>query len=329
MIVADANGKEIKSMLFSAYDFEIGDTENSFRVDVRRAEWETIPNKSRIYIPGTEFGGLFRDLDTSTKQGTISPGGITWRGMLQDAIIEPPSGQDYATDSGDLNAIIKRRVEAARPGLFIGSSEAAGASVSDFRYERYTSLYDGLKTLLKSQGYRLNLEYSQVDKAVIASAVPIIDYSQEIEFSSDLRVNYSMHMEGDGVNHLVCLGSGELKNRIVRHLYVDANGNIGTTKYYTGIDEVTAVYDYAGAETAELIQAGTQRLKELMNGNRFEITVEPEYEIAIGDIVGGRDYVSGMTMKSPITGKIVKWENGFQRIEYKLEDDVTVTIEEE
>ena len=47
-------------------------------------------------------------------------------------------------------------------------------------------------------------------------------------------------------------------------------------------------------------------------------------EIGIGDIVGGRDYLSGMTMTAPIASKIVTWEKGSRRIEYKLEDNLTV-----
>lgn len=329
LVVADAAGRDIRAMLFTSYDFEVGDGENSFQIVVKRPEWETIPNKSRIYIPNTEFGGLFRDLDTNTAQGTISPGGLTWRGLMQYKIIQPPSGADYATDSGDLNAIIKARVESALPGLFYGVSTPAGATVSNYKYDRYCTLYAGLKKLLKSKGYRLNLEYQPDAGGVVVSAVPIVDWSQTIEFSSDMRINYAMSMEGDGVNHLICLGKGELRNRLVRHLYVDANGNIDTTQYYTGVDEVAAIYDYAGAEASDLVQSGTERLKEMMNANEFDINLDTSTEVAIGDIVGGRDYLSGMKMTAPITGKIVRWENGLQRIEYKLEDDVSVTIEEE
>jgi hypothetical protein len=39
-----------------------------------------------------------------------------------------------------------------------------------------------------------------------------------------------MTLNNSGVNHLICLGSGELQNRIVVHLYVDADGNISQTQ---------------------------------------------------------------------------------------------------
>lgn len=326
LIVADTNGTELRALMFSSYDFEVGKVENSFEIQIKRQEYKYIPDRARIYIPGTEYGGLFRELNTNTREDIIAPGGITWRGMMQKKIIEPPAGQDYATDSGELNSIIRSRVENALPGLFIGSSDDTGVSVTNFQYDRYCTLEAGLTKLLRSKGYRLNIEYSQSEKAVVVYAVPIVNYSNSVEFSSDMQLDYIMNMQGDGVNHLICLGQGELSNRVVYHLYADKDGNITTTPYYTGIDEVAEIYDYAGAELEDLIQSGTERLEEIMNQNRFQITVNPDTEIAIGDIVGGRDYLSGMTMKSPITGKVLKWENGFRTVEYKLEDDVTVEV---
>ena len=326
VIVADSTGAEIRALIFKSYDIEVGEEENTFLITIERGEYETIPTGARLYIPNTEFGGLFRELDTNTEEGTISPGGLTWRGMMQKKIIVPPAGQDYATATGEINAIIKSYVEAAFPNMFIGSTESTGISVSGFQFDRYCTLEYGLRKMLKSVGYRLRIAYSQPDKAVKVDAVPIVDYSSSVEFSSDLETNYTMHMQGDGVNHLICLGKGELKDRTVYHLYVDQNGNIGTTQYYTGADEITEVYDYAGAELPDLIASGKERLKELMDQNTFGITVNPEIEVAVGDIVGGRDYLSGMLMQAPVVGKIVRWADGFQTIEYKLQDDVTASM---
>lgn len=326
LIVANSSGAELRTMLFSTYDFEVGEDDNSFQIVVLRSEYEDIPQGARIYIPGTEYGGLFRELDTDTARDTISPGGITWRGMMQKKIIQPPAGADYATDTGELNAIIKARVEAAFPGLFIGSTTSTGVSVTNYQYDRYCTLEEGLRKLLKSKGYRLDISYSQTDKAVLVKAAPIVNYSQQIELSSDMRLNYKMHMQGDGVNHLICLGQGELRDRTVRHLYVDEDGNIGTTQYYTGADEIAEVYDYAGAEVDDLVSGGRKRLEERMNQNTFEMEIEDFPDVAIGDIVGGRDYLSGMTMAAPIIGKVVKWSNGTEKTEYTLGDEVTASL---
>ncbi|MEE1164547.1 MAG: hypothetical protein UHU21_12750 [Lachnospiraceae bacterium] len=323
IIVADANGAEVRSLLFTEYDFEIGDTENSFLVTCLRSEWETITDGSRIYIPGTEYGGLFKRLKTNTKNGTISVGGYTWRGMLQNKILCPDAGDDYATDSGELNAIIGARVSAAFPGLFVGSNESTGIEV-DYQYNRYVTLYDGLKAMLKSVGYKMRISYDMETGKVIVEAVPIVDYSSQIEYSSDMNANYYMTQEGTGVNHLICLGQGELAEREVVHLYVDGNGNISQTQTFYGADEIAQVYDYAGAARNDLIQSGTDQLKQLRNQNSFRMDLETVIDVEIGDIVGGRDYTSGMRMTAPITTKVVTWRNGFETTEYKLSDDVNI-----
>lgn len=325
IVVADANGVDQRALQFSEYDFEIGDDENTFLVTCLRSEWETIYEGSRIYIPDTEYGGIFKKLQTNTKNGTISCGGFTWRGMLQNKIICPPTGEDYATDTGELNSIIRARVSSALPNLFDGSTESTGIEVS-YQYNRYVSLYDGLKAMLKSVGYKMRISYDMETGKVIVEAVPIVDYSPEIEYSSDMNANYYMTKEGMGVNHLICLGQGELAERVVVDLYVDENGEISQTQTYFDEDEITQIYDYAGASRDDLIQSGTDQLKNIRNHNSFRIDLESTKDVEIGDIVGGRDYTSGMRMTAPITTKIVKWRNGFETTEYKLSDDVTIQL---
>ena len=160
--------------------------------------------------------------------------------------------------------------------------------------------------------------------------MPIVDYSDEIEYSSDMNADYNMVRDLTGVNHLICLGSGELKNRVVVHLYVDGNGNISQRQTFTGADEITKVYDYAGATRADLIKGGTDQLSQYANKTSFKIDLDSDKDVDIGDIVGGRDYISGIKMTAPITTKLVKWRNGFQTTEYKLSDEVNIEeLEEE
>ena len=324
VVIADTTGVELRTILFREYDFEIGDEENSFLITCNRSEWETVPEKARIYIPGTEYGGIYKRLESNTKDNSVSVGGYTWRGLLQNKVIQPPSGADYATDSGEINAIIARRVQAALPGLFVGSAVSTGVSVN-YQYTRYCTLYNGLKDMLKSVGYKMRIAYDQTLCKVVVDAVPIVDYSAQIEYSSDMNANYSMVLDKMGINHLICLGLGELKDRTVIHLYADVDGVISRTQTQFGSDEVTNVYDYAGAETENLIKSGTDQLISNISHNSFAIDLESTQDVAIGDIVGSRDYITGMTMTAPVTTKIVTWQNGFETTEYKLSEDVTVS----
>ena len=323
VIIADASGVELRSILFREYDFEIGDKENSFLITCNRAEWENVSDNARIYIPGTEYGGIYKRLESDTRYNAVAVGGYTWRGMLQNKVICPPSGEDYATDSGELNQILARRVSSALPGLFVGSEESTGVTVS-YQYGRYVTLYEGLKEMLRSAGYKMRIQYDQEQCRVVVDAVPIVDYSAQIEYSSDMNANYSMVINKMGVNHLICLGSGELKDRTVIHLYADVNGVISQTQTQFGADEVTDVYDYAGAEADNLIESGTDQMKANASKNEFAIDLESAQDVAVGDIVGCRDYITGNTMTAPITTKVVKWKNGFETVEYQLSDEVTV-----
>ena len=49
-------------------------------------------------------------------------------------------------------------------------------------------------------------------------------------------------------------------------------------------------------------------------------------DIAIGDIVGGRDYLTGIAMQAPVVGKVVKMSSGVQTIEYTLGEAGEVKI---
>lgn len=326
VIVTDGSGwSELRDLKFTSYDFEIGDEENSFEIVILREEWEEIEDNARIFIPDTECGGLVRRRATDTKRNTITIGGYTWRGMLQKAIIEPPPGQDYMIVSGDINDIINGIVSSKFYPVMAGRLEPAGITVENYRFERYCTVYDGLQKMLKSVGRKLRFdriyEYEELPIGTIAvSSDPIVDYSERIEFSSDMCVNYLMSRQSDGVNHLICLGSGELKNRQVLHLYLDLDGNVTYSQVYENYETVTEVYDYAGAEGSELVQGGTERLLDLANKNVFEVSLDEGMNLGIGDIVGGRDYLSGMLMSAPVIGKIYRHQNGLESVEYKLGD---------
>ena len=178
--------------------------------------------------------------------------------------------------------------------------------------------------MLKSVGYKMRIAYDMEQCKVVVDAVPIVDYSQMIEYSSDMNAEYSMIINKMGINHLICLGQGELQNRTVVHLYADTNGVISRTQTQFGADEVTDVYDYAGAETDNLVESGIDQMIANASKNKFAVDLESTKDVAVGDIVGSRDYITGYTVAAPITTKIVKWKQGFEKVEYQLSDEVTV-----
>lgn len=89
------------------------------------------------------------------------------------------------------------------------------------------------------------------------------------------------------------------------------------------MDENEEIYDNNNAEEEELISDGTKRLKERMNFKKFEVNVfdNIEQDLQIGDIIGGRDYITGISVKKKIVGKILTIKEGVENIEYRIEGD--------
>lgn len=328
LILADKNRKEIRVLQEIDADVDLGDT-NDFELVTSVDDWSgDIQMGCYIYIPDTEFGGMIGELESSTAENQIYIRGDCWRGMLGKKIIEPPNGQDYKTVSGELNEIINNLVvDAGINDLFSVSEEDAGVSVNNFQFDRYCTLLAGIEKMLSSKGYRLEITYIQRNVPEIGyvrlRSVPIVDYSNTKEISQDNNLDFTATDYKRGTNHLICLGKGDLKDRIVRHLYVQKDGSIGTLKHYSGLDERASIYDYGSAEEAELIESGTEKLRELMDKKSFQADIRDDIEIdmQIGDTISGRDYITGISVKKPIIGKILSIQNGKEKMEYKIEGD--------
>lgn len=298
----------------------------NFSVQIARSNWyEELTFSSLIYIMGTEYGGIIGEVLTDTTLDYVELKGLTWRGRLAKKIIQPPAGSDYKTVSGELHTVMKSLIEPEFDGLFVVSQENTGATISNYKFDRYCTLLDGLTKMLKSKGYRLKLTFQREENEpgyLYIEAVPIVDYSDQIELSQDCQLNYTMDDKRDGVNHLIVTGKGELQDRNVLHLYVQEDGSLGKTQYYTGLQEIAEVYENTSTETDELEEASIEKLQELMNKKTFKMDVAAlGIGVDIGDIVGGRDYLTGMYMAKPVENIIYELTGDVESKNYKLEGE--------
>ena len=331
VILADPNRKELGSIQNANVTVDLNGNRN-FSVQIARSNW--IPELTFsyfIYIPGTEYGGIIGQVLTDTTLDYVELKGHSWRGRLAKKIIEPPSGQDYKKVSGELNAVMKDLIEPAFgrdesiDSIFYVPDTDTGVTVINYQFDRYCTLLDGITKMLKSKGYKLQITFRRnagEPGKVFVEAVPIVDYSPEIELSKDCQLNYTMEDIRDGINHLVVTGKGELQDRNVLHLYVQKDGSIGKTQYYTGLDEIAEVYENTSTETDELEETSREKLQELMNKQTFKMDVAAlGIDVNIGDIVGGRDYLTGMYMSKPVENITYSLTNGVEAKTYKLEGE--------
>lgn len=326
LILADQNLKDIAPVMDAGIDIAIGE-ENNYEIKVRRDKWRSeYTFGNAFYIKGTEYGGIIGEVDTNTAEDTISLLGRTWRGMLDKKIIRPPDGQDYRKVSGELNTVLNDLITEQFDDYFVVSQDDTGVNLTNYQFDRYCTLLTGINKMLKNVGCRLKIRYVQQERGqpgyVELSAVPIVDYSEQIELSQDSQLNFTFKNYHNGVNHLICLGKGELQDRQVIDLYVQEDGSIGSEPFYTGIQEIAETYEDTSSETDELEEKGREKLLELMNSTSFSMDVETlNMDVAIGDIIGGRDYLTGLYAKKPIAKKIYKVEDGKTSLEYEIEGD--------
>ena len=288
-------------------DMDIG-KENDFeiRTTVSDSDTERIGYGCRIFVPGTEYGGIIKDIESISNTQEIVLRGDTWRGMLQYKIVEPPAGKDHLILSGELNTVIRMLIGDRFGDLFIVPENNTGIEVKNWKVDRYVTLY------VQPEG----LEYGYVT----VQAVPVENYSEDIEYSQEKGIHVTVRDSRNGVNHLVCTGQGENQDRIVLHLYVQKDGSIGKTQYYKGSEEKTAVYDYSSADEEKLEEDGKKRLKELQNYKKCEMTVN-DINLELGDIVAGYDTITDTQVIKPVTQKVVKSKNGEITIDYKVKGD--------
>ena len=309
------NAKKVDQGVLSAYAFDLsfGAAENNFEMTIGMSE-ATLETGAFIYMEGAEYGGTVDARKTHTNDESIIYKGRTWHGILNSKVIEPDSGENYLVVSGDANEVLAFLV--ARLGLsdlFLVAATSAGISINKYQFRRYCKGYDGIRAMLAANGAKLKIMWK--NRSVLLYAEPIVDYTESPIDGDTTDLTVEQHEKK--VNHLFCLGRGELAEREVIHLYVDQFGKIGDTQYYTGLDEIADVYDNSNSE--DLRSDGIKKLEELRDNDKAEMDLNesesPEYDI--GDIVGAMDVKSGVSVAAAVSQKIVRISNGAISTEYK------------
>ncbi len=326
LILTDSQGREIKSLLHAGLDIDLNG-ERNFEVSIHRSAWdETFEYGGYVFRPNTEIGGQIGRVYTDTALDIVKVCGLTWRGMLNRKIIEPASGQSYRTTAGELNDILREFIEPEFDGLFVVPEVNTGVIVNHYQFERYTDLLSGIEKMLKEYGYRIQIAWREETLGmgyVEIQAVKIIDYSAEIELSQDSGLDFQLNDIRNGYNHMIVAGKGELTDRNVFHLYAWPNGVIKDTPYYTGLSERTYLYENTSTETDEVRSKAKEEFKKIMDRKEFGMNTSAlNLDVNIGDILGGRDYLTGVHMAKPVTNIIYTTdESGNMNVEYQLEGE--------
>lgn len=319
LIITDSNHVDARSAADFTLDCAWGKEENDFELVMSGAS--TIDAGAYIYVDGSECGGVVDAMEDQLTSGvsTLTYSGRTWHGVLANKILEPDRGKDYLTVSGTASTVIGSLI--SRVGLdavfdAVDSPTAGAQTIKSYQFDRYTDCYTGLRKMCAASGLKLRLAYASGKVRVWAE--PAAHYGDSID--SDL-IDFDATRTWRKPNHLIGLGKGDLAARTVVHWYADAKGNVSQSQSLRGVDEITQVYDYSNAETAELNQKTREKLQELQSEGDVKVTVRDDANVVfdVGDTVTARDNLTGITVNASITKKIVKVSGGVLSVDYEAD----------
>lgn len=295
---------------------------NSWRLMMGVDTWERRPIEpgGYIYINDAEWGGPVEKISHNTAGGIITLSGLCWRGMMARKVITPPPGKAYLAFEGATITRMLRQVVLPQLGELF-TVENSGLIISaSYRYEE---MLRGLQRALDSVGCVLDCRYDSAAQLVRLSARPVVDYADTLDLSQDYGIDLvSSNGSLTGYNHIIALGRGELTERTVIDLYRLDDGTITAARpaWAGTLKDRVSTYDYSSAEsTEELVKGATQRLQEQGHVTSLELDASGlDIPAQLGDIVGARDRVTGMTGKAPITGMILKMDSAGIKIEKRV-----------
>ena len=311
VILADGKLTPHASVSQVTLDWACGTDENDFELTVVDSDMPGIARGWYFWIDGSDVGGRIIDRRVIVSGGVSSTTwiGQSWTGMLAAKILQPDVNQDYLTVSGRLPDIVASLLK--RIGLdtvfTVDSSDASTLSNWMFQNPRYVDAYTGLRTLLASCGRRLDFKAS--GNKILFGIVPVQTITNTID--SDL-VDFKAETNRRAVNHLIGLGSQELKNRLVVDCFADAKGAVSDKRTFSGVDEICATYDYSNADFATLKSETQKHLQELQTGGSVEVTLSDEVGdgLRVDDKIVATDQSSGVNVTAVVTKRIVKIDSG-------------------
>lgn len=311
VIIADGKLTPHANVSQVTLDWACGTDENDFELTVEDPSAPEIERGWYFWIDGSDVGGRIVDRRVAVSGGvsTTTWIGQSWTGMLAAKILQPDANQDYLTVSGKLPDILKSLLK--RIGLdsvfTVDSSDASTLSNWMFQNPRYVDAYTGFRNLLASCGRRL--DFQAKDNHILLGITPVGIIDNTID--SDL-VDFKAETNRRAVNHLIGLGSQELKNRLVVNYFADATGVVSQTQTLVGADEVCATYDYSNADLGTLQSETKKHLQELQTGGSVEVMLSDEVGdgLRVDDKIVATDQASGVNVTAVVTKRIVKIDSG-------------------
>lgn len=322
-IYTDSNYNELGYLTHFDADIEIGKydvSKNDFELTLSLEDRDPLFTVgSLFYKENTEIGGVILRLKINTSDNTITMIGTTFRGLLEKEFVQPPNGNAYLNLNAEANTCINTLIGDRFDSLF--TVDNVGASNINVKYNvRDINLLQALEKSLGASNARLCIRH-QVDGKIHLYAEKINDLSDTLQYDNDYQIDMIVKTESKPYNHILCLGKGELLNRLRVNLYLQDDGSWSeSNQVYTGLERKTYKHEDVNVESRdELTKNAIEKVAEANESDTLEISFDAD-NAELFDIVGAKENITGISFKEPITQKIIKISDGDISISYKVGD---------
>lgn len=325
LIVTDTEYADIGMLDFTDGDFAFGTDENDFSLNLS-ADAE-LPQKGAVIYSEDDgsVGGIVREHDSD--DGKASVGGSSWTGILAEKTLKPPAGEAYWVANGDIRTIAAQLVTrlglddlvyvtSDMTGIVVRHTFAGSREETQQDAGRYMNGWAALWQLCYEHACKPVFRWDPSARKIALTCRRLVDHTDDESMQAkpaSVKIKNALP-----INHLVCLGSGELEERDVVDLYADARGNISTRQTLFGIDEISEIFDDPSAsDMEELVRQGTARFKERReSATSVDIAAPDGVFWNIGDIVGGIDERTGISARATVTKKVVRLDGKTASVEH-------------
>lgn len=248
-------------------DISIG-ADNTFQIQTTTK----VEPRSLIGIPyGSPFGGIVDEVESSSDSPEYTLKGRTWPGVLSDCVVMPPDGKTNLTVFGTVSSCAYDILSAASWPFDATWRGYDSVQLPRITINRFVTAKDAIDTLMSFAhgGYEIMTDIQHNVSLIpkfFACGTSTMDIPAGIDGIQVRRTETT-----PSVNHLIGLGSGEGTAREICHRYIGKDGEITSSKYYTGPDERTATYDINNDSGSKLIADTEKKLKEYIKPDVVEI----------------------------------------------------------
>lgn len=217
-------------------DLSFGQDENNFVLECPESATKLQPNQV-IYVYDTEFGGIIDSIAIDTSERIVTYRGRTFHGILESKKIYPYKNADYFVLNGEANQVLKTILERLSlipssknemyvhpDGSFLKvSEEDSGIYIRNYVVSSKSGNYASGYTLIRDMLYKFNAKPLIING--VLQAVEYDDMAADWDWLYN-SLQFQAKANYNSVNHLHCMGQGELSKRYVIDLYVDADGGV-------------------------------------------------------------------------------------------------------